>query len=78
MIEKKTQKDHIQFLDDIEKLKEGKENKQRHLSGIEKQITEQGEKIFRADKSLRKAQKDIQDICIIKEDDTMLLQQVRL
>lgn len=71
------QNDHIQLLDNIEKAKEEKENKERYLSGIEKQTTEQGEKISRADKSLRKAQKDIQNLYISKRDDTVLLQQVR-
>ncbi|KAL0099265.1 hypothetical protein PUN28_020085 [Cardiocondyla obscurior] len=71
----KAQNDYIQLLDDIEKAKEEKENKERYLSGIEKQTTEQGEKISRADKSLRKAQKDIQNVYISKRDDTVLLQQ---
>jgi len=65
------------LLDDIEKAKEEKENKERYLSGIEKQTAEQGEKISRADKSLRKAQKDIQNLYISKRDDTVLLQQVK-
>lgn len=64
------------MLDEIEKAKEDKENKERYLSGIEKQTAEQGEKISRADKSLRKAQKDIQNLYISKRDDTVLLQQV--
>jgi len=64
------------LLDDIEKAKEEKENKERYLSGIEKQTAEQREKISRADKSLRKAQKDIQNLYISKRDDTVLLQQV--
>ncbi|XP_071630319.1 coiled-coil domain-containing protein 39 isoform X2 [Temnothorax longispinosus] len=71
----KAQNDYTQLLDDIEKAKEEKENKERYLSGIEKQTTEQGEKISRADKSLRKAQKDIQNLYISKRDDTVLLQQ---
>jgi len=57
-------------------MKEEKENKQRYLSDIQKQTTEQGEKISRADKSLRKAQKDIQNLYVIKRDDVVLLQQV--
>lgn len=64
------------MLDEIEKAKEDKENKERYLSGIEKQTVEQGEKISRADKSLRKAQKDIQNLYLSKRDDTVLLQQV--
>lgn len=64
------------MLNDIEKTKEEKEDKERYLSGIEKQTTEQEEKISRADKSLRKVQKDIQNLYISKRDDTVLLQQV--
>jgi len=64
------------LLDDIEKTKEEKENKERYLSGIEKQTAEQREKISRADKSLRKIQKDIQNLYMSKRDDTVLLQQV--
>ncbi|XP_036139360.1 coiled-coil domain-containing protein 39 [Monomorium pharaonis] len=71
----KAQNNYIQLLNDIEKAKEEKENKERYLSSIEKQTTEQGEKISRADKSLRKAQKDIQNLYISKRDDTVLLQQ---
>ncbi|XP_011163700.2 coiled-coil domain-containing protein 39 [Solenopsis invicta] len=71
----KTQNDYTQLLDVIEKTKEEKENKERYLSGIEKQTAEQGEKISRADKSLRKAQKDIQNLYISKRDDIVLLQQ---
>lgn len=65
------------MLDDIEKTKEEKENKQRYLAGIEKQAAEQEEKMSRADKSLRKVQKDIQNMGIHRRDDTLLLQQVR-
>jgi len=64
------------LLDDIEKAKEEKENKERYLSGIEKQTAEQREKISRADKSLHKIQKDIQNLYMSKRDDTVLLQQV--
>ncbi|XP_011637174.1 coiled-coil domain-containing protein 39 [Pogonomyrmex barbatus] len=71
----KAQDDYTQLLDDIEKAKEEKENKQRYLSGIEKQTTEQEEKISRADKSLRKVQKDIQNLYISKRDDIVILQQ---
>ncbi|XP_018318141.1 coiled-coil domain-containing protein 39 isoform X2 [Mycetomoellerius zeteki] len=71
----KTQNDYTQLLNDIEKTKEEKEDKERYLSGIEKQTTEQEEKISRADKSLRKVQKDIQNLYISKRDDTVLLQQ---
>ncbi|XP_011697657.1 PREDICTED: coiled-coil domain-containing protein 39 [Wasmannia auropunctata] len=71
----KAQNNHTQMLEDIEKAKEDKEDKERYLSGIEKQTAEQGEKISRADKSLRKAQKDIQNLYISKRDDTVLLQQ---
>ncbi|XP_050454617.1 coiled-coil domain-containing protein 39 isoform X2 [Cataglyphis hispanica] len=69
------QNDYSQLLDDIERLKEEKENKQHYLSNIEKQTVEQGEKISRADKSLRKAQKDIQNLYILNKDDIILLQQ---
>lgn len=72
----KAQDDYTQLLDDIEKVKEEKENKQRYLSVVEKQVAEQGEKISRADKSLCKAQKDIRNLSISKGDDTVLLQQV--
>ncbi|KMQ93007.1 coiled-coil domain-containing protein 39-like protein [Lasius niger] len=71
----KAQNDYTQLLDDIEKTKEEEENKQHYLSGIEKQMAEQGGKISRADKSLRKAQKDIQNLYVLKGDDTVLLQQ---
>ncbi|KYM94482.1 Coiled-coil domain-containing protein 39 [Cyphomyrmex costatus] len=71
----KAQNDYTQLLDDIEKTKEEKENKERYLSGIEKQTAEQEEKISRADKSLRKAQKDIRNLYISKRDDNVLLQQ---
>lgn len=57
-------------------MKEEKENKQRYLSDIQKQTTEQGEKISRADKNLRKAQKDIRNLYVLKRDDIVLLQQV--
>lgn len=39
-------------------------------------MTEQEGKISRADKSLRKAQKDIQNLYVLKGDDIVLLQQV--
>ncbi|XP_011872737.1 PREDICTED: coiled-coil domain-containing protein 39 isoform X3 [Vollenhovia emeryi] len=71
----KAQNNYTQSLEDIEKAKEEKENKERYLSGVEKQTAEQGEKISRADKSLRKAQKDIQNLYVSKRDDTMFLQQ---
>ncbi|XP_020285040.1 coiled-coil domain-containing protein 39 isoform X2 [Pseudomyrmex gracilis] len=71
----KAQNDYTQLLDDIEKAKEEKENKQRYLSGVEKQTVEQREKITRADKSLHKAQKDIQNLYISNTDDIILLQQ---
>lgn len=58
-------------------MKEEKENKQHYLSNIEKQTVEQGEKISRADKNLHKAQKDIQNLYILKRDDIILLQQVK-
>lgn len=64
------------MFDDIEKAKEEKEGKQRYLAGIEKQAAEQEEKMSRADKGLRKVQKDIQNMGIYKRDDTLLLQQV--
>ncbi|XP_018055612.1 PREDICTED: coiled-coil domain-containing protein 39 isoform X1 [Atta colombica] len=70
----KTQNDYIQLLNDIEKSKEEKENKEHYLSGIEKQTAEQEEKISRANKSLRKVQKDI-NLYISKRDDAVLLQQ---
>lgn len=57
-------------------MKEEKENKLRYLSDIQKQTAEQGEKISRAGKSLRKAQKDIQNLYVLKRDDLVLLQQV--
>ncbi|EZA57497.1 coiled-coil domain-containing protein 39 isoform X1 [Ooceraea biroi] len=71
----KAQNDHTVLLDDIEKAKEDKENKHRYLSDLEKQVVEQTEKISRADKNLRKAQKDVQNLYISKRDDTVLLQQ---
>lgn len=58
-------------------MKEEKENKQHYLLSIEKQTVEQGEKISRADKNLRKAQKDIQNLYVLKRDDIVLLQQVK-
>ncbi|KAG5319554.1 CCD39 protein, partial [Pseudoatta argentina] len=70
----KTQNDYTQLFNDIEKSKEEKENKERYLSGIEKQTTEQEEKISRANKSLRKVQKDI-NLYVSKRDDAVLLQQ---
>ena len=63
------------MLNDIEKSKEEKENKEHYISGIEKQTAEQEEKISRANKSLRKVQKDI-NLYISKRDDAVLLQQV--
>ncbi|XP_032674267.1 coiled-coil domain-containing protein 39 isoform X1 [Odontomachus brunneus] len=71
----KTQNDYSQLLDDIEKAKEERENKQRYLSSVEKQVAEQGEKMSRADKCLRKVLKDIQNLYIYKKDDIVLLQQ---
>ncbi|XP_029154852.1 coiled-coil domain-containing protein 39 isoform X1 [Nylanderia fulva] len=71
----KVENDYTQLLDDIEKTKEEEENKQRYLSGVEKQMAEQEGKLSRADKSLRKAQKDIQNLYVLKRDDTVLLQQ---
>ncbi|XP_070157828.1 coiled-coil domain-containing protein 39-like isoform X1 [Polyergus mexicanus] len=69
------QNDYTQLLDDIERMKEEEENKQHYLSNVEKQTVEQGEKISRADKNLRKAQKDIQNLYVLKRDDIILLQQ---
>ncbi|XP_067204891.1 coiled-coil domain-containing protein 39-like isoform X2 [Linepithema humile] len=71
----RTQNDYTKLLDDVERAKEEKENKQCYLSGIEKQTTEQGEKISRADKNLWKAHKDIQNLYISKRDNVILLQQ---
>ncbi|XP_025157961.1 coiled-coil domain-containing protein 39 isoform X2 [Harpegnathos saltator] len=71
----KTQNDYSQLLNDIEKAKEEREDKQRFLSSVEKQVAEQGEKISRADKCLRKVQKDIQNLYLYKKDDIVLLQQ---
>ncbi|KAG5306010.1 CCD39 protein, partial [Acromyrmex insinuator] len=70
----KTQNDYTQLFNDIEKSKEEKENKERYLSGIEKQMADQEEKISRANKSLRKVQKDI-NLYVSKRDDAVLLQQ---
>lgn len=61
---------------DIERVKEEKENKRHTVASLEQQITEQKEKISRADKNLRRVLKDIQNKCICSSDETILLQEV--
>lgn len=73
----KTQNDYTKLLEDVERAKEEKENKQCYLSSIEKQTMEQGRKISRADKNLWKAHKEIQNLYISKRDNIILLQQVK-
>ena len=61
---------------DIERVKEEKENKKQIITNLEYQITEQKEKISRADKNLKKVLKDIQNKCVCTSDEAILLQEV--
>ena len=64
------------LLEDMEKTKEERENKERCVENLDRQITEQKEKLLRAEKSLRKAFKDIQNLCVCTDDETILWQEV--
>lgn len=63
-------------IDDVRRAKEEKDNKLWNVANLERQITEQNERILRADKSLRKLFKDIQRICECTNDEMILLQEV--
>lgn len=73
---RKTQDEYTMLLDDLERAKQEKENKQRYLSDLGKQITEQTQKLCRADRDVRKAQKDVHNLYMCRRDDSLLLQQV--
>ncbi|XP_012288305.1 coiled-coil domain-containing protein 39 [Orussus abietinus] len=72
---KTMQENYLQSINDIASAKEEKDRKQRHLANIERQITEQMQKILRADKCLRKVFKEIQRMCACTEDKIVLLQE---
>ncbi|XP_043669099.1 coiled-coil domain-containing protein 39 isoform X1 [Vespula pensylvanica] len=71
----KMQDNYTLLLDDIQRAKEEKDNKEQHLSNLNKQIAEQDEKISRAEKNLRKVHRDIQNKCTCTEDNLILLQE---
>ena len=64
------------LIKDIERTKEERANKERFVENLKKQIKEQKEKLLRAEKSLRKAFKDIQNMCLCTDDATILWQEV--
>lgn len=70
------QDNYTLLLDDIQRAKEEKDNKEQYLSNLNKQIAEQDEKLSRAEKSLRKVHRDIQNKCTCAEDSLILLQEV--
>ncbi|XP_043275463.1 coiled-coil domain-containing protein 39 [Venturia canescens] len=61
--------------EDVRRAKEEKDNKLWCVANLERQITEQSERILRADKSLKKLFKDIQRICECTNDEMILLQE---
>ena len=61
---------------DIMRVKEEKEEKRLVVTNLEQQITDQKEKINRAEKNLRKVLKEIQNKCICTSDETIILQEV--
>ena len=63
---------------DVQRARETKDNKLWCVSNLERQITEQNERILRADKTLRKLFKDIQRMCECTSDEMILLQEVRI
>ncbi|XP_046818112.1 coiled-coil domain-containing protein 39 [Vespa crabro] len=71
----KMQHNYTLLLDDIQRAKEEKDNKEQYLSNLNKQIAEQDEKISRAEKNLRKVHRDIQNKCTCTEDSLILLQE---
>lgn len=70
------QDNYTLLLNDIQRAKEEKDNKEQYLSNLNKQIAEQDEKLSRAEKSLRKVHIDIQNKCTCVEDSLILLQEV--
>ncbi|KAK2584013.1 hypothetical protein KPH14_006470 [Odynerus spinipes] len=71
----KMEDNYALLLDDIQRAKEEKDSKERYLCNLEKQIAEQDEKMARAEKSLRKAYRDIQKMCTCTEDRMIFLQE---
>ncbi|KAG7209572.1 hypothetical protein KM043_015649 [Ampulex compressa] len=69
------QSDYDRLLDSIEKTKEEKNNKERYLENLERQITEQKAKVLRADKTLQRVKKNIQNLCTCTGDRTLLIQE---
>lgn len=69
---------YSQLLDDIDKAEEEQTRKKRTLQGLEQQIHDQREKQIRAEKSLHKVYKNIQnmDVCSTDQDNLILLQEV--
>ncbi|XP_051168042.1 coiled-coil domain-containing protein 39 [Leptopilina boulardi] len=63
------------LIEDIERKKEERVEKERYVENLERQITEQREKLLRAEKSLKKAYKDIQNMCMCTDDHTILWQE---
>lgn len=56
------------LVEEIERKKEERVEKERYVENLERQITEQREKLLRAEKSLKKAYKDIQNMCMCTDD----------
>ncbi|XP_053989345.1 coiled-coil domain-containing protein 39-like isoform X1 [Hylaeus volcanicus] len=69
------QNDYAQILKDIDEARETKENKDQYLTELKQQIHDQEEKISRADKNLRNAQKDIQQMFLTTGNETVLIQE---
>lgn len=61
---------------EIKRTQEDKENKRRTVENLEQQITEQREKLLRADKNLKQVLRDIKKKCACISNETILIQEV--
>ncbi|XP_076676253.1 coiled-coil domain-containing protein 39-like [Andrena cerasifolii] len=71
----KLQSDYARVLKTIEETKELKENKNQILIELKQQIHDQNEKLLRADRNLKSAQKDIKKIFAARGDHVVIVQQ---
>lgn len=66
-----------QLESEIKRTQEEKETKRQTVENLEQQITEQREKLLRADKNLKQILRDIKKKCACISNDTILLQEVK-
>lgn len=67
-----------QLESEIKRTQDDKENKRQTVDNLEQQITEQREKLLRADKNLKLVLKDIKKKCACISNETILLQEVTI